>query len=205
MLHETGDEPLLPFRTPRSHPSVAAFARSVLVTNSIRSLRTRGLYDRYAIRLPETDRAALATAVAGVWIPMSLAVAHYEACDALHLGVGEQLCVALEVGQHVHGPLLRGMLRLAKKAGITPWAALAHSDRLYGRLFLGGGIEVTRTGPKEARVDLVGNPLCDIAYFRVGVRGVYESALELFCQRVVTQEVPWRRGSLEMAIRISWV
>jgi hypothetical protein len=205
MLHETGYEPFLPFRAARSRLGIATFARSALVTNSIQSLRARGLYDRYAMRLDDDDRAALSTAVAGVWIPMDLAAAHYEACEALHLGVGQQLDIALEVGQHVHGMLLRAVLRLAKTAGVTPWAALAYSGKLYGRLFRGGGIEVTRTGPKDARVDMVGNPLCDIEYFRVGVRGVYESALELFARRVVTQEIPWRRVGLEMALRISWV
>jgi hypothetical protein len=205
MLHETGYEPFLPFRAPRSRLGEATFARSTLVTNSIHSLRARGLYERYAAHLAADDEAALSTAVAGVWIPMDLAVAHYEACEALRLGVGQQLDIALEVGQHVHGTLLRAMLRLARTAGVTPWAALPYSGTLYGRLFQGGGIEVTRTGPKDARVDMVGNPLCDIEYFRVGVRGVYESALEHFARRVVTQEVPWRRVGHEMSLRISWV
>jgi hypothetical protein len=205
MLHESAFEPFLPFRAPRSSLGVATAARSALVTTSIQSLRARGLYDRYALRLAEGHHAALSTALAGTWIPMNLAIAHYEACEALHLGVGQQLDIALEVGQHVHGTLLRAMLRLAKTAGVTPWAALAYSGTLYGRLFRGGGIEVTRMGPKDARVDMAGNPLCDIEYFRVGVRGVYESALELFCQRVFTQEIPWRRVGHEMAIKISWV
>ncbi len=205
MLHETGYEPFLPFHAPRSRLGVATLARSTLVTNSIQSLRTRGLYQRYAMHLAPDDEAALSTAVAGVWIPVDLAVAHYEACEALHLGVGQQLGIALEVGQHVHGTLLRAMLRLARTAGVTPWAALAYSGTLYGRLFQGGGIEVIRTGPKDARVDMVGNPLCDIEYFRVGVRGVYESALEHFSRRVVTQEIPWRRVGQEMSLRISWV
>jgi hypothetical protein len=205
MLHETAYETFLPFRAPRSRLGIATAARSTLVTTSIQSLRSRGLYDRYAVRLAEADRIALSTAIAGVWLPMRLVVAHYGACEALRLNVGQQLDIALEVGQHVHGTLLRAMLRLAGTAGVTPWAALAYSGKLYERLFRGGGIEVTRTGPKDARVDMVGNPLCDIEYFRVGVRGVYESALELFCQRVFTQEIPWKRVGREMALRISWV
>jgi hypothetical protein len=205
MLHESGYETFLPLRAPRSRLGVATSVRSALVTSSIQSLRARGLHERYATRLGEGRRAAIATAARAVWIPMDLAVAHYEACEALHLGVGQQLDISLEVGQHLHGRLLRAMLRLARTAGVTPWAALAYSGRLYGRLFRGGGIEVTRTGPKDARIDMTGNPLCDIEYFRVGVRGVYESALELFCQRVFTQEIHWGRLGYAMALRISWV
>jgi hypothetical protein len=184
---------------------IANVARSTLVTASIQSLRARGLYDRYAVRLAEEQRNALSTAIAGVWIPMSLAVAHYRACDALRLCIGEQLDIALEVGQQMHGTFLGAMLRLAKSVGVTPWAALAYSGKLYDRLFRGGGIAVIRTGPKDARIDMVGNPLCDIEYFRVGVRGVFEAALELFCDRVTSHEIPRRYVGLDMGIRISWV
>jgi len=205
MPHETALETFLPFRAPPARMGIATLARSTLVTASIQSLRARGLYDRYAVRLAEDQRTALSTAIAGVWIPMSLAVAHYRACDALRLCIGEQLDIALEVGQQMHGTFLGAMLRLAKSVGVTPWAALAYSGKLYERLFRGGGIAVTRTGPKDARVDMVGNPLCDIEYFRVGVRGVYESGLELFCQRVTTHEIPRRYQGLDMGVRISWV
>jgi hypothetical protein len=205
MDRETALETFLPFRAPPARMGIATVARSTLFTASIQSLRARGLYDRYAVRLMGDQREALSTAVAGVWIPMGLAVAHYRACDALRLCIGEQLDIALEVGQQMHGTFLGAMLRVAKTVGVTPWTALAYSGKLYDRLFRGGGIAVTRTGPKDARVDLVGNPLCEIEYFRVGLRGVYEAALELFCERVTTQEIPRRYDGLDMAIRISWV
>ena len=198
-------ENVLPFRAPPARMGIATVARSTLVTASIQSLRARGLYDRYAARLTEEQRTALSSAIAGVWIPMSLAVAHYRACDALRLCIGEQLDIALEVGQQMNGTFLGAMLRLAKSVGVTPWAALPYSGKLYERLFRGGGIAVTRTGPKDARVDMVGNPLCDIEYFRIGVRGVFESGIELFCSRVTTHEIPRRYEGLDMAFRISWV
>jgi hypothetical protein len=201
----TAVETFLPFRAPPARMGIAGMARSTLVTASIQSLRARGLYDRYAVRLTGDQQEALSSAIAGVWIPMGLAVAHYRACDALRLCIGEQLDIALEVGQQMHGTFLAAMLRLAKSVGVTPWAALAYSGKLYERLFRGGGIAVTRTGPKDARIDMVGNPLCDIEYFRTGVRGVYESALELFCERVTSNEIPRRYVGLDMALRISWV
>lgn len=205
MPHEITGEPFLPFRAPPSRMGIATVVRSTLVTASIQSLRARKIYDRYAVRLAADDREALSSAVAGVWIPMGLAVAHYRACESLRLSIGEELDIALEVGQQLHGTFLGAMLRLAKTIGVTPWTALGYSGKLYDRLFRGGGIAVTRTGLKDARVDLVGNPLCEIEYFRVGVRGVYEAALELFCERVTTHEIPRRYPGLDMALRISWV
>jgi hypothetical protein len=205
MERETAMDTVVPFRAPPSRMGIATVVRSTLVVASIQSLRARGLYDRYAARLAADHHDALATAVAGVWIPTSLAVAHYRACEAMRLCIGEQLDIALEVGTQLHGTFLGAMLRLAKTVGVTPWAALGYSGKLYERLFRGGGIAVTRTGPKDARVDMVGNPLCEIEYFRIGVRGVYEAALELFCDRVTTHEIPRRLVGFDMAVRISWV
>jgi hypothetical protein len=204
MERETALETVVPFRATPSRMGIATVVRSTLVSASVQSLRARGLYDRYALRLAEADRNELASAVAGVWIPMSLAAAHYRACESLRLCVGEQLDIALKVGMHLHGTFLGAMLRMARTVGVTPWGALAYTDKLYERLFRGGGIAVTRVGPKDARVDLVGNPLCQTEYFRVGVRGVYQAALELFCERLTTHEIARRYSELDMAVRISW-
>jgi hypothetical protein len=203
--NEPTDKAFLPFPGSPSSLGAASAARSTLVTTSIQSLRTRGLYDRYVQQLDAVHRETLLTAVAGVWLPIDAAVAHYEACEALRLDASDQLAIAMEVGDRVHGTFLGMMVRMAKTAGVTPWPALAQSAKLYGRLFCGGGIAVTPAGPKDARVDLVGNALCAIEYFRVGVRGVYQAALQLFCRRVTTFEHPLRRSPNAMAIRISWV
>jgi hypothetical protein len=51
---------------------------------------------------------------------------------------------------------------------------------------------------------MVGNPLCQTEYFRVGVRGVYQAALALFCERLTTREMPRRYPGFDMGVRISW-
>jgi len=198
-------EIVLPFSRPPPALGVASAARSTLVTTSIQSLRKHGFYDRYARHLSNDQRDALLTAVAGTWLPMDLAFAHYAACGALDLTLAEQTAIAMEVGDRVNGTFLGSMLRMAKTVGVSPWSALGQSAKLYERLFCGGGIAVSKKGPKDARVDLIGNPLCTIDYFRVGVRGVYEVALQLFCQRVSTFELTARATSHSMSIRIAWV
>jgi hypothetical protein len=204
-MASTHSEQFLPFPAPPASLGAASAVRSTLITTSIQSLRGRGLYDRYSRRIAVAHRETLLTAVAGVWLPVDAAVAHYAACDELGLAVDEELAIAMEVGQRVHGTFLGMMVRMARTIGVTPWPALAQSAKLYDRLFCGGGIAVTRKGPKDARVDLVGNPLCDIEYFRVGVRGVYEAALLLFCRRVSTYALPQHGRHHAMALRISWV
>lgn len=198
-------ETFLPFSGLPSSLGAASAVRSTLIATSIQSLRGRGLYDLYAQRLDDAHRDALVTAVAGAWLPIDAAIAHYEACEALGLDLGEQLAIAMEVGNRVNGTFLGVLVRMARSAGVTPWSALAQSARLYERLFCGGGIAVTRTGPKDARVDLVGNALCDVLYFRVGVRGVYRAALQPFCRRITAFEIPLHGVPHAMAIRLSWV
>lgn len=208
-LHEEpwlsgGGEPFLPFPAPPSSLGSASAARSTLVTVSLHSLRARGLQRRYEALLRPEHAETLLTAVAGTWLPIDVALAHYEACDALALHPDEQLSIAMEVGDRLNGTFLGTVLRLARSAGVTPWQGLAHSMRLYDRLFCGGGLAVSKLGPKEARVELVGNPLHAIAYFRVGVCGVFQCGLQRFCRRVYIRELPARRPGQTMTLRISW-
>jgi hypothetical protein len=179
--------------------------RSTLIATSLQSLRTRRLYDRYVRLLQGPHKETILTAVAGSWLSIEAAAAHYRACDALHLDTALQLAMGMDVGNRVHGTFLGVMVRTARTAGVTPWLALSNSAKLHGRLFSGGGgIAVTEIGPKDARVDLVGNVLCDIEYFRVGMRGVYHAAVQLFCSSVYTVELSRIRAPRASAMRISW-
>lgn len=200
----SADDTFLPLPAPPSALAPVSSVRSTLILSSLHSLRARGLLDRYVQRVAPGPRETLLAAVAGTWLPVDAALAHYEACGALGLDVGQQLEIAMEVGRHVNGTFLGTMLRLARSVGVTPWSALAQSARLHQRLFLGGGISVTRRSDKDADVLLVCNPLCGLEYFRVGVRGVYQAALQPLCQRVATYEQRTHRGRT-MSLRISWV
>ena len=110
----------------------------------------------------------------------------------------------MEVGERVNGTLLGMLVRMARTVGVTPWSALAQSAKLYGRLFCGGGIAVFKHGPKDASVQIVGNPLCDIDYFRAGLGGVYQAALRLFCQRVHTSLSTARRPPRTLVLHVCW-
>ncbi len=195
----------LPFPAPPSVLGLATHARSTLIATSLQSLRTRGLLERYTRLLQGPHKETVLTAVAGSWISMEAALAHYRTCDALRLDPRVQLAMGMDVGDRVHGTFLGLMVRTARTAGLTPWVALAQSAKLHGRLFSGGGgISVTELGPKDARVDMVGNALCDIDYFRTGMRGVYQAAVQLFCTSVYSVELSRGRAPRSTAMRISW-
>ena len=202
---ERGAERFLPFPVPQSELGQTTHVRTTLIATSLQSLRARGLLARYTKLLQGKHKETILTSVAGSWLSIEAADAHYHACDALGLAETEQRAMGMDVGDRVNGTFLGVMVRAARTAGLTPWTALARSGTMYARLFAGGGgVAVTKLGPKDARIDLVGNSLCAIDYFRVGVRGVFQAAVQLFCGRAYSADASISRTPRSMAIRMSW-
>jgi hypothetical protein len=71
--------------------------RSTLITSSLSSLRDRGLFARYDALQTSSHRQKILNAVAGEWLPLEVALAHYHACDALGLSEAEQFAIGKDV------------------------------------------------------------------------------------------------------------
>jgi len=198
-----GEEVVLPFAAPRDRIERSTAFRSTWITSSLQSLRVMGLFERY-LELLRSHRDELGTCVAGVWLPMAVARAHYEACDGLRLATDEQVAVGRAVGERARGTWLSPTIRVARAAGVTPWTMLPHLNRLWTRAAMGGGVAVFRLGPKEARIEFVGCELFDIPYFRHGLRGVLLSIGDLFARKGYIQDLPFRQPG-EANFRAQWV
>ena len=179
--------------------------RSTLIMGAIASITKAGYYDAWYAGIPPQARGELLQMVAGVWVPVGTALAHYRACDSLGLSPDAEAKLGAATLERVRGTLLGTMLRVANTAGVTPWTLLAQLQRFWNRAFDGGGIQVLRLGPKEARADLVQNVLTETHYHRNALRGLLASVLQLFCQKAYVNE---RRGPREpgtMSTRVQWV
>ena len=196
------EEIMVDFTPSRERP--ASHTRSTLVTTSVQAIRAHGRFDDYQKLLPAELRETILTVVAGVWLPMNVAMAHYAACNGLGLSPQEQYAIGMEVGDRVQGTMLGLVVRTAKHAGVTPWAGLAQCTKLYERLFQGGSIRLTRLGPKEARFEIVNNRLYVHTYFRNAFRGVVCAGAQLFCQKAYAHEVPKLTGATSVGLRVSW-
>ncbi len=186
---ENRGEIILSFPGRREGLGAATEVRSTLLASSLSSLRARGLFERYELLLAPQYRSAVLDSVAGQWLPIDVAFAHYSACDALALRVAEQLALGGDVSHRIHGTFLGRVIRLAKGAGITPWTLLPHGNEVLHRMLRGGGgLQITKIGPKEARVEMVGVPLLAIPYYRNALRGLYRVAVELFCKQAYVRE-----------------
>jgi hypothetical protein len=186
-------------------PPPATHVRSSLIVSSLQALRARSHFDAYAQRLPALERDVLPNIAAGLWLPMGLAMTHYEACEALGLPAEEQVALGAAVSDRVQGSFLGLFLRAANGVGITPWIPLGAADRLWGRVFQGGGgVEIAQLGPKEATCRFRGLPIMDIPYVRNGWRGVFVAGMQPFCAKAYAVELPRERRPLGAMYRLSW-
>jgi hypothetical protein len=158
----------------------------------------------YSAALDRADGEALARCMPSDWVPVQLALAHYAALDALRLSAAEVRLVGEAVARRVHDSPVAPLLKLAATSGATPLSALVLLPKLWGRLFVGGGVEIVRTGPKDATARAYKNPLFRSAYFRHGAGGHIELTARLLSVQAYVRPMP--HGAPEgCAYRISWV
>jgi hypothetical protein len=175
--------------------------RSTLLLSSVLTLKARGLYPSYLAKLPLSRHASIDALVAGAWLPVELAAAHYDACDALELSTHEQLEMGTLVADQVQGGLLTTIVRAARNANASPWTAIESYPKLWERLMLGGAVTIDRLGAKDALIEAVGVSLATNRYFRTAFRGVNHAAFAPLCERLVVKDMP----EYGFACRISWV
>lgn len=196
------DEVMVAFPSPLQRVTLV---RSTLLQASLESLRIRNLLDRYAALLPQAYHEPVMQTLAPTWLPVDMAMAHYRACEELQLLEHEQVDMGGDVGRRVQRSSLSTIVRASKAAGVTPWLGLASIDRLWFRLMQGGGVSVTKLGPKDARIVIDSVPLAEFRYFRNGFRGLIHAAAELFSNRAYVHVVNGQCTSMRLVYRLSWV
>lgn len=178
--------------------------RSTLIASSLLAIRERGHLDGYLEKLPVELHATVLESVAGVWLPVGVAMAHYHAADGLGLPVRDQFEIGRTVAERVQQSVLGTLTRLAKGAGVTPWIGLAQHQRLCDRMLQGGASAVYRLGPKEARIEIYGVPIVRFPYFRNGWRGLIAGSGELFATKIYVTELVQLTTASSMVLRVAW-
>jgi hypothetical protein len=190
----------------REPTGVTTHVRGSLLYSSAQALRAIGRFEEYSGHLSVAAQTAIFSRAASEWHPMAVAEEHYQACEALGLTMMEQIALGHQVSDRVQGTFIALLLRVARNMGVSPWTVIDHVDRIWDRVFRGGGgVRVTRRGPKEANCKLAGLPVIDIPYLRNAFRGAFLAAMERFCERMVVQEVAEGRKAGVVVYRLSWV
>lgn len=179
--------------------------RSTLLSASLQSVRAMGWEERYLAALPRDRQEEMRTLVAGVWMPLDLAVAHYTACDRMGLSSDEMMEMGKAVSIRTQKTFVGTLGSIAAGAGATPWHIYRHGHRIWGRIFDGGDHVAYKLGPKDMDVICLGCPLLQIRYFRTAVGAYYAALAGIVSKSVHWRELPEHRGEPAIALRVSWV
>jgi hypothetical protein len=165
--------------------------RSTVLQSSLESLKDAGHFDAYRAALDPRWVGPLLSAVAGAWVEADAAMAHYKACDTVRLSAEEQYQIGWAGGQKAKQSYLGTVVKLASGAGAaSPWTLMPHIHRVWPRIYQGTGLHIVRTGPKDVRIEVLGNPiLYETSYYRSSWRGFAASLFELFTRKMYMHDV----------------
>jgi hypothetical protein len=150
-------------------------------------------------------REELLATTGGGWLSVDVAMAHYRACDALHLDRDTVLSIGAESGRFLNETLLTIVAKLSRQAGASPWVPFAHVNRMAARTWRGGSCGVFKLGPKEARIEWIGLPVAAIPYFRVAFAGFTQGIVTLFTKVFFIRELARFCSTTTIGYRCSWV
>jgi hypothetical protein len=155
----------------------------------VAALKEGGRFTAYYEHLVPELEAEVLDCVAGSWVSIAAARAHYRACDALALTAAEQMALGHRTGGRLTAHLTHLVGCMSRGAGGAPWWLLAQFNRFWTRAFEGGGVSVVRVGPKEALVTYAHCSLLESPYFRSALRGVATSVLASATHRSFMSEL----------------
>jgi hypothetical protein len=179
--------------------------RSTLLVSSYGAIRDAGYSKQYLLALPQKHHATILEAVAGVWLPMEVALAHYEACGMLGMTHEQQINMGRQVGERMRGTLLGTLVRMAKEMGANPITVIPQFQRFWTRAFDGGGLHASKVGPKEVHRGCELVALAECSYWRSALAGLAMSVLDMFCQKSYMQErVVKKRVPGSVLYRVQW-
>jgi hypothetical protein len=184
-------EAVVPFPGPRATISPATKFRSTWVVSSLEGLRNHGHYERFLNVLTE-HREEILSSIAGTWLPMPVAYAHYKACDALGLSDAEHAAMIRGPGARVRRAWYARLIAAADQAKVDPWTVLGQLNRSWQRGVNGGAAAVFRLKPTVARVEYVRCELFGIPYYMRACRFVLLALIERFDARAVVRILPNR-------------
>jgi hypothetical protein len=169
-------------------------------------MKDTGHFDRYVALLDPAQRDVVLHTLAPTWLPLAAGIAHYRACDALKLDVHQLRNIGERVGDRIQGTFLKTLTRGVRAAGVTPWTLLSHFDRLWSRLFQGGSVELTRTGPKDVTIEVSAAVIPRFEYFRIGFSGVIRNGFKFVgVTNPYVNIVKWDEKRDEFTMHAAWV
>lgn len=179
--------------------------RNVVIQASLAELKKHGHYDRYTTLIAPASLAQLLDlAIAPSWIPVQLALDHYDACERLQLNESQFEELGRSVGDRVQD------VALVTTKGVTDgrdlWQSVHALHRMWPRLFQGGAVQVVKVGPKALIMEERGFSLNRFHYYRVAhVAAVRATHAALGTQISSVRLVSHQPARDELVVRVEWL
>lgn len=199
-------ELLLDHQSPQG--AIVKRVRGTLLAASLKVVKDENLFESYMRELPREYEEAILYSVASSWLPVEVALVHYQTLDRLRVTDAAIERNASRVGARLGTTFMGNMVRVGQSAGIKPsgWGVLKHVDRVWDRVFEGGGCRVIRVGPKDALIEFCGIALAQCRYYRVAHVANVRGISQLFSSTNYVRSVRSRdQNPLTLAVSISWV
>jgi hypothetical protein len=189
---------------PASGPVTAV--RNIVIQSSLAQLRDAGQYERYVALVPSEVLEELLSRLGPGWIPVELALAHYQACESLSMTDKELAAVGMAVGNRLQDAILVSSSKKVRDEDFDLWSSVRQLHRMWPRLYQGGSVQVVKLGPKEQLLEQRGFPMNRFRYFRLAqikaLAAAYAALGAHFSRLELDHYDPLRD---EVAYHLSWV
>jgi hypothetical protein len=195
----------LAFQQPEEGGLPITEVRSTLLVASLKNIRARGWEERYLAELPPELARAVRESYAGTWLPVELALEHYQALDRLHLSPHDIAAAGVTVASGVQELLFSLAGALARAVGSSPWVGLARAHRLWNRIFVGGDVRVCRIDDRTAQIEIKARPLADSPFFRSALPEHFRIVASFMSNSPATvSDAAWSEPSVSMSFQLRW-
>ncbi|HEY2733204.1 MAG TPA: hypothetical protein VGI70_04430 [Polyangiales bacterium] len=189
---------------PNAVPATAV--RNVLIQSSLTELKATGYYDRYAALIAPEVLTELAANLGPGWIPIELALAHYEACDKMNLSAEDFALLGARVGDRVQGAVLVTSAKKKRDEDFDLWNVEAQLHRMWARLFQGGSLQVVKLGPKMKLLQARGIRLNRYHYYRQGHLAALRATHSAIGVELTTLQIAsYDEANDELTVRLGWL
>jgi hypothetical protein len=181
--------------------------RGTMLSSSIGLLREHGREALYFQRLPSSLHEVMRNVEPLAWIDMETALVHYHVMNEVYPGGIEQIENGRLIGARTFNTYVKTLLRAMSVGGqLDPTVLLRKLVQGTERSMRGGGaLAAYRTGPKDARIEMVAFPILSIPYVRHAFQGIFEVLLAPTAKRVFVREDSSFGRNQRIALSVSWV
>ena len=172
-------------------PTPMTHLRGSVLFNSLGVMRARHLEEAYWPALPPETRAAVESLVVQSWVPVELALPHYQVMDTLIRSPEDHRRIGIESSQRLQNSYLKTLVKLLRVSGtFSVERGLGRLRDVFDRMMRGGTTSVTKTGPKDVEVRVGDVPLVDLPYFRNSLGGWLECSVGLLTHALTVEARP---------------